>query len=141
MSAVPPQAVDAATAVFLRGGTVRDMLEAAAPWMAAPHPGMTADVYVYRVTGPGGEPLDLPRRLLPHRNFMSRTAAYRRAAVLRDQHGVEAGVRRSLPVQFPAPGEDGAGRPRTGPSTTGAVPGGSGTPPGGSEPAETATAP
>jgi len=141
VNAVPPEAVDAATAVFLRGGTVQDMLEAAAPWMAAPHPGVTADVYVYRVTGPGGEPLDLPRRLLPHRNFMSRTAAYRRAALLREQHGVGAGVRQSLPVQFPAPGEDGAVRSRTSPSTARAVPGGSGTPPGGSEPAEAATAP
>ena len=39
MSAVPPEATAAATAVFLRGGTVRDMLEAAAPWMAAVAPG------------------------------------------------------------------------------------------------------
>jgi len=39
VSAVPPEAVNAATAVFLRGGTVRDMLEAAAPWMAAVAPG------------------------------------------------------------------------------------------------------
>ena len=124
MSAVPQEAVDAATAVFLRGGTVRDMLEAAAPWMAAPHLEMTADVYVYRVTGPGGEPLDLPRRLLPHRNFMSRTAAYRRAALLRDQHGVNAGIRRSLPVRFPAPGGDGAVRPQDGPRTAGQPPAG-----------------
>jgi hypothetical protein len=42
VSAVPPEAVDAATAVFLRGGTVRDMLEAAAPWMAAASPGEDA---------------------------------------------------------------------------------------------------
>jgi len=126
VSAVPQEAVDAATAVFLRGGSVRDMLEAAAPWMVSPGPGpeMTADFCVYRVTGPGGEPLDLPRRLLPHRNFMSRTAAYRRAALLRDQHGVNAGIRRSLPVRFPAPGGDGAVRPQDGPRTAGQPPAG-----------------
>jgi hypothetical protein len=51
VSAVTPEATAAATAVLLRGGTVRDMLEAAAPWMA--------------VAGPGGDgavrPQDGPR--------------------------------------------------------------------------------
>jgi len=76
-------------------------------------------IYVYRVTGPGGAPLDLPRRILPNRNFVSWTAAHSRAAALRDQHGVQAEVQRSLPVQFPEPGGDGAVRPSDGPPGAG----------------------
>jgi hypothetical protein len=135
VSAVTPEAVDAAAKVLMRGGKVQDMLEAAAPLIVA------------AALGDGG----------PGDEGAARIRAAERArcaSVLADvsplgflaAHGLEpgAGTGRVLvaaAAHILAPGEDGAVRPQDGPSTARAVPGGSGTPPDGSEPAETATAP
>jgi hypothetical protein len=62
------------------------------------------------------------------------------------RHGLEPGagtgqVLEAAAAEILAGGVDAPGRPRTGPSTARTVPGGTGRPTGGSEPAETATAP
>ena len=56
MSAVPPESVDAATAVFLRGGTVRDMLEAAQPWIRADERARIRSLLPYNVNCCDGFP-------------------------------------------------------------------------------------
>jgi hypothetical protein len=133
--AVTPEAVEAAAKVLMRGGTVQDMLGAAAPLIVAAALGDG---------GPGGE-----------RTARIRAAERARcAAVLAHvppldflaAHGLEPGaaagrVLVAAAAEILAPGVDAPGRPQDGPSTAGALPGGSGTAPGGSEPAETATAP
>jgi hypothetical protein len=133
--AVTPEAVEAAAKVLMRGGSVQDMLEAAAPSIAAAALGDG---------GPGGEGTARIRA----------AERARCAAVLANvppldflaAHGLEPGaaagrVLIAAAAHILAPGGNGPGRPLDGPSTAGAVPGGSGTAPDGSEPAETATAP
>jgi len=142
VSAVPPEAVDAATAVLLRGGTVRDMLEAAALWMqpaaTAASPAVTALAAVQSYEPEAAALLAArPAALLQVLMEAARRAVAAATPVIRAAER----ERCAATADIPAPGEDGAGRPRTGPSTAGTVPGGSGTPTDGSEPAETATAP
>ena len=134
MSAVTPEAVSAAAKVLMSGGNVQAMLEAAAPLIVAAALGdgdgdegtahiRAAERARCATVLTGLSPLDFLRA-----------------------HGLEPGagtgrVLAAAAAHILAPGGDGPGRPQDGPSTARAVPGGSGTPPDGSEPAETATAP
>ena len=134
MSAVTREAVGAAAKVLMRGGNVQGMLEAAAPLIVAAALG----------DGDGDEGTARIRAAERARCAMVLTGLspldFLRA------HGLEPGagtgrVLAAAAAHILAPGVDGPGRPQDGPRTARAVPGGSGTPMDGSEPAETATAP
>jgi hypothetical protein len=117
VSAVPEDAYRAAWKVIMSGGTLQAALEAAAPLMAGAERQRCAALLTT------GTPMGFLRR-----------------------HGLEPGagtgqVLEAAAAEILAGGVDAPGRPQDGPSTVRAVPGGSGTPPDGSEPAETATAP
>jgi hypothetical protein len=170
--AVTPEAVEAAAKVLMRGGTVQDMLEAAAPLIvsAALGDSTAAPLMAPRCPTPCDGDCEQPchevhvptwkREHNPEACVGTMADAIRAAERARcatvlahlspldflRAHGLEpgAGTGRVLvaaAAHILAPGVDGPGRPRTGPSTARAVPGGSGTAPDGSEPAETATAP
>ena len=135
MSAVTPEAVDAAAKVLMRGGTVQAMLEAAAPLIVAAALGDG---------GPGDE--GTARIRAAERARCATVLAHVSPLGFLTDHGLEPGagtgrVLAAAAAHILAPGGDGPGRPQDGPSTAGTVPGGSGTGPGGSGPAETATAP
>jgi hypothetical protein len=127
--------VDAAAKVLMRGGNVQAMLEAAAPRIVA------------AALGDGGPGDEGTARIRAAER--ARCAAVLAGVVPLDflaAHGLEPGagtgrVLAAAAAHILAPGVDGPGRPQDGPRTARAVPGGSGTPMDGSEPAETATAP
>jgi hypothetical protein len=119
----------------MRGGSVQDMLEAAAPLIVSAALGAAV---------PGDE--GTARIRAAERARCAAVLAHVPPLDFLAAHGLEPGaaagrVLVAAAAHILAPGVDGAGRPRTGPSTAGTVPGGSGTSPAGSEPAETATAP
>ena len=66
-----------------------------------------AGSYVWRIVGPDMKPLSLSRRILPQAHFLNDARSYARASVLRERHGIQASVQRSLPVQFPETVADG----------------------------------